>query len=316
MHLSHALELGELCKDDPDGGLHLLVRVLLDSVAPGLHVADGYSKEQRATTRLLFQRLVRALPKQRKLELAHRAFHAEQQAIVGMPSMVDPVLVDDDSPDQSAELDQRMPVAAVAGEPGGFDRKYGPDAPVADRRQQSLEAGARDAASRAAEIVINNLDGSPAELFCATGKAVLAPQALLVVHKLIGGRLAHVDEGAAGEVVRRDLGHRRPPCPSAPSRSRAAAPRSTPPTAPAERESALFGARPLRTDLAVERSRCASCLASSIPESDRRKRRSASASARRARRASRESLGSIESLCCAADSCVIQAGIQATVPSG
>src|SRR5271166_6542391 len=227
--------------------------------------------------------------------LCRRPVHAEQQAIIGMPSIVDSVFVDDNGPDQSAELDQRMPVTAVAGEPGGFDRKYGPDAPVADRRQQSLEAGARNAASRAAEIVIDNLDGIPAEISCATGKAVLAPQALLVVHKLIGGRLAHVDKGAAGEVVSRDLGHRRPPCPSAPSRSRAAAPRSTPPTAPAERESALFGARPLRTDLAVERSRCASCLASSIPESDRRKRRSASASARRARRASRESLGSIES---------------------
>src|SRR5271157_5369494 len=126
MHLSHALKLGELCKDDPDGGLHLLIRVLLDSVAPGLYVADGYSKEQRATARFLLQRLVRALPKQRKLEFAHRAFHAEQQAIVGMPSIVDPILVDDDGPDQSAELDQRMPVAAVAGEPGGFDRKYGP----------------------------------------------------------------------------------------------------------------------------------------------------------------------------------------------
>ena len=33
MHLSHALELGELCKDDPDSGLHLLVRVLLDSAS-------------------------------------------------------------------------------------------------------------------------------------------------------------------------------------------------------------------------------------------------------------------------------------------
>ena len=53
-----------------------------------------------------------------------------------------------------------------------------------------------------------------------------------------------------------------------------------------------------------------------FPELDRRKRRSASASARRARRTSRERLGSMETLCCAADSCVIQAGIQATVPSG
>src|SRR5271166_2874251 len=108
MHLSHALKLGELCKDDPDGGLHLMVRVLLDSVAPGLHVADGDSKEQRATARFLLKRIVRALPKQRKFELAHRDFHAEQQAIVRMPSIVDSVFVDGDGPDQSAELDQRM----------------------------------------------------------------------------------------------------------------------------------------------------------------------------------------------------------------
>src|SRR5271157_5855640 len=185
------------------------------------------AKEQRAAARFLPQRLLRALPKQRQLKLAHRSLHAEQQAIIGMPSIIDPVLVDDDGPDQSAELYQRMPVAAVAGEPGGFDRKYRPNAPLADRRQQPLEARPRDAAARAAEIVIDNLDGSPAELFGATGKTVLTPQALLVVHKLIGGRLADVDEGAAGEMVSRDLGDRRPPRPTAPPRSRAAALRPT-----------------------------------------------------------------------------------------
>src|SRR5271166_941227 len=292
----HALKLGELRKDNPDGIFHLLVRVLLDPVASSLHVAGGDAKEQRAAARFLPQSLLRALPKQRQLQLAHRSLHAEQQAIIGMASIVDSVLVDDDGPDQSAELDQRMPVAAVAGEPGDFDREYGANAALADRRQQPLEARPRDAAARAAEIVVDDLDGSPTELFGATSETVLAPQALLVVHKLIGRRLADVDEGAAGEMVSRDLGHRRPPRPSAPPRSRAAASRPTPPTGPAERESAPSGARPLRTDLAVEPWRCASCLASSIPESDRR--------------------GSMETLWCAADSCVIQAGIQATVPSG
>jgi hypothetical protein len=82
------------------------------------------------------------------------------------------------------------------------------NAALADRRQQPLEARPRDAAARAAEIVVDDLDGSPTELFGATGQTVLAPQALLVGHKLIGGRLADVDEGAAGEMVSRDLGHR------------------------------------------------------------------------------------------------------------
>jgi hypothetical protein len=38
-----------------------------------------------------------------------------------------------------------------------------------DRRQQALEAGPRDAAARAAEIVIDDLDGDPSELLGAMG---------------------------------------------------------------------------------------------------------------------------------------------------
>ena len=79
-----------------------------------------------------------------------------------------------------------MPVAAVAGEPGGFDREYGADACLADRCQQTLEARPSDAAARASEIVIDDLNGDPAELLGAIGEPVLAPLALLVVHKLIG----------------------------------------------------------------------------------------------------------------------------------
>src|SRR5260221_1048049 len=57
-----------------------------------------------------------------------------------MPRIIDSVLVYDDSPDQSTELDQRVPVAAVTGQPRRLDREHGADAALADRRQQALEA--------------------------------------------------------------------------------------------------------------------------------------------------------------------------------
>jgi hypothetical protein len=222
MHLSHTLKRSKLREHYPEGILHSLVRVLLDSVAPGFDIAGRDTEEQRAAACFLLQRLLRALAKQRELELAHRSLHAEQQAIIGIARIIDSVLVYDDGPDQSTELDQRMPVAAVAGEPGGFDREYGSDAPLADRCQQPLEARPSNATARATEIIIDDLDLGPAELLGAIGEPVLPPLALLVVQELIGRRLADVDEGAAREMVNRDFGRRRPPRWSAPRRSRAA----------------------------------------------------------------------------------------------
>ena len=99
MHLSHALKLGELREYHPEGMLHPLVRVLLDPVAPGLHIAGGDTEEQRAAACFLLQRLLRALAKQRQLQLTHRSLHAEQQAIIGMTRIIDSVLIYDDGPD-------------------------------------------------------------------------------------------------------------------------------------------------------------------------------------------------------------------------
>src|SRR5229473_4818801 len=291
MHLSHALKLGELGEYDPEGSLHLLVWVLLDSIAPSLHIAGGDTEKQRAAARFLLQRLLRALTKQRQFQLTHCSLHAEQQTVIGVARIIDSVLVYDDGPDQSTELDQRVPVAAVAGEAGGLDGEHGADACLADRRQQTLEARPSDAAARASEIVIDNLNGGPSELLGAIGEPVLAPLALLVVHELIGCRLADVDEGAAREMVSRDLGHRRPPRPPTPPRSRAAGLPPTPPTAPSVRDSATSDGRPRRTALAVDSRPSASCWTPSIPESDWRKPRSASTSARRARKTSRERAG-------------------------
>src|SRR5262245_3601899 len=122
MHLPRTLELGEFPEDELNGLLHALVRILLDPVASDFHVARGNTKNQGAAARLLTQRLLRALAEQRQFKLAHRPLHAEQQPIIGMASIVDSILVDDNGADQSTELDQSVPIAAVAGETRGLDR--------------------------------------------------------------------------------------------------------------------------------------------------------------------------------------------------
>ena len=157
------------------------IRVLLDAVVADPHVADGDRHEQLAAARLLLQGFERALAQHRQLHLAHGALHAEQQAIVGMTRIVDAVLIDDQRADETAELQQRVPVATVAGEPRRLDRDHGADAPLADGGQQLLEAGPRDAAAGAAEIVVDDVDIAPAELPRAIGKTVLAALAFQIV---------------------------------------------------------------------------------------------------------------------------------------
>ena len=207
VHLTHRLHLGELGEDERDRLRNAPIRILLDAVVADPHVADGDRHEQLAAARLLLQGFERALAQHRQLHLAHGALHAEQQAIVGMARIVDAVLVDDQRADETAELQQRVPVAAVAGEPRRLDRDHGADASLADGGQQLLEAGPRDAAAGAAEIVIDDGDIAPAELPRAIGKTVLAALALQIVGDLIGGRLTDVDDGLTGEVLRRDLAH-------------------------------------------------------------------------------------------------------------
>src|SRR5580704_5502108 len=295
VHLTNALQFGKLGEDQAKSFLHPLVGILLDPIAPSPHIACRDTEEQRTAARFLLQRFLGALPKERQLQLAHGAFHAEQSAIIGMPRIIDAVLVYDDGPDKSTELNQRVPVAAVASQPRRFDRKYGTDAASADRGQQTLEARPIDPTTRAAKIIVDDLDRSPAELPGMISEPVLTAAALRIVQELIGRRLADVDKGAATQMVSRDLGHRRPPRPPALPRSRAVGLLRVLPVVPSVREAARRAAPPARTGPADCLRFCASFLAFSILESDWRKPRSASISERTDRRTSSENRGSVQS---------------------
>src|SRR3954454_25169569 len=85
--------------------------------------------------------------------------------------------------------------------------QYGADPPLTDRSQQALEARPIDAAARAAQVIVDDLDGGPAELSSTIGETVLTAAALRIVQKLLGRRLADVDKSSAAQVVSRDLGH-------------------------------------------------------------------------------------------------------------
>src|ERR1700704_1779387 len=96
--------------------------------------------------------------------------------------------------------------------------------PLRARREASIaktaaaiEARPGDAGARAPEIIVDDHDVLPAQLPRAFRKTVLTPPAFVIVQHLVSGRLTRVDEGAARQVIRRDLGHHRSPCSLSPS---------------------------------------------------------------------------------------------------
>ena len=62
-----------------------------------------------------------ALLQKAQLVLGHRALQSEQQPVVRLPRLVDAIRVDEQRSDQSAQVDEVVPIPAIAGEakPGG-----------------------------------------------------------------------------------------------------------------------------------------------------------------------------------------------------
>jgi hypothetical protein len=96
-----------------------------------------------------------------------------------MPRIIESVLVDDDGPDQSTELDQRVPFPTVTGEARSLNRKHSADIACADRSDQAIEAGPGDTAARSTKIVVDDLYARPPELSRTIGESVLATSALM-----------------------------------------------------------------------------------------------------------------------------------------
>ncbi len=77
-------------------------------------ISDRYADAQFTPMGLGAGGIEHAGPQDAEFELADAALHAEQQAIVGLTRVIDAVEIDDARVHQAAQLEQVVPVAAVA----------------------------------------------------------------------------------------------------------------------------------------------------------------------------------------------------------
>jgi hypothetical protein len=179
--LPRAAEFAEPREDQPDYLLDAQVGIEAETDLAMPDVADRNADSQFTAPRLGAGGVEHAGAQHAEFELADAALHAEQQPIVRPAGVVDPVEVDHSRLDQAAELKQVVPVATIAGEPGGVEAQHGSDLSGTEPCHEPLEAGPRHhATGGTAEIVIDHLDVAEPPTPGDLDELVLPPLALEV----------------------------------------------------------------------------------------------------------------------------------------
>jgi len=116
-HLPRAAQRREALEDQGESLLHPLIRILLHAILGRAHVADRRPEHQFTPVGLGQQRGVGALAEPAQLGLADRALQPQQQPVVELARIVDPLGIDNQRVHQPAEIEQLVPVPIVAGQP-------------------------------------------------------------------------------------------------------------------------------------------------------------------------------------------------------
>jgi hypothetical protein len=153
-----------------------------------------------------------------ELRLAHRALQPEDQSIIEMIWIIESVLVQDQRVGQGTELQEVMPVAAIAGQPRDLQPQDDPGVTQADLGHQPLEALAVRGRGPGLPLVAvddDDLLGRPSQRHGPLAQRVLPLGALGILEDLAERGLPHVEVSVASQVAGGDslasLGHR---CPS------------------------------------------------------------------------------------------------------
>ena len=113
-HLPCALEFLEFPEQQTHGILDTHVRIEFDLIGGAPAQAHRQLKTEFTSLGLLANRLYRALTENAQLEFTHRSPQPQNEAIIDDPRVVDALRIDQHCAHQPAELDQMMPVSAVA----------------------------------------------------------------------------------------------------------------------------------------------------------------------------------------------------------
>jgi hypothetical protein len=127
----------------------------------------------------------------------HGAFQAQQQTIMVLHRVVNPIQVCNQGMKEGAQLQKLMPVLVRACQPRHLHPQDDADMIQAHLPDQALEARSPLGATPGfAQILINDQDtGSlPSQCLGAIDQAILQPRGLLMVQDLLDGGLAHIDD--------------------------------------------------------------------------------------------------------------------------
>ena len=203
----------KLLEDASDGVLHLAISDLFEPLLPGADEPDGDFPHDMTALDFGFKGLASALPHEAQLIFRHGALHAQHQAIIQLPWIIDAVIIDEQGLGQRTEIDHMMPVPVVAGSPGGFQGEDGADTPCAHRRQPWAKARALVASGPTpAHVFIDHDDTDTSQRPGLIGAGLWPPLPRGVGADLMAGGLADRDGGVTLERARVNLGaHGDPP---------------------------------------------------------------------------------------------------------
>ena len=199
----------ELVEQQADHALHLLVGVQGERARRQLDVAGGRVVEHLAAARLVQQALVHPRAQDVQLRFAHGALEPQQQPVVVIGRVVQPVLVGQQGPEDGAQLQELMPVLVGAGQAAHLQAEDNADVVQADLGEQVLEAEPALGRLPAPPLVlVDDLDTvlGPAQRGGPVHQAVLPVRRLAVVEHLLGRRLPDVDDRLPLQVPGPDLG--------------------------------------------------------------------------------------------------------------
>ena len=193
---------GEQGEQVPDGLLHPGIRVEHDLAGRVVDQPDRQAHAQFAAAGLGSLPADQAGPDEVQFGFAHGALQAEQQPVVEVGRVIQPVLVADQRARHGADLQQPVPVGVVAGQPGHLQAQHDPGAAHADLGDQPLEAlPVGGAGPGLALIGVDGDDrlGFPAQRDRLLPQRVLARGGLGVGQHLPQRGLAHIQIGGAGQ---------------------------------------------------------------------------------------------------------------------
>ena len=135
------------------------------------------------------------MPEQVELVFVQAALQAQKQPVIAIAWGIDRFLIDQHSVDDTAHLDEMLPVPAVARKAGYFTRREGADLAETNIGDHPIKAFPvmpkacfqhDTAGGRTAEVVIHGLNPAPAQIRKPIPHGILQGAAFPVVQDLVG----------------------------------------------------------------------------------------------------------------------------------